>query len=85
METYNSHRHASNPEEENFYKKFLEHINNNSDDISCIVFPPDFRSGGRYPSDTLNPREENIVITTIQWLGSPVGQNFLRECGFTKT
>ena len=32
------------------------------------------------PSD----RDKMVAATVIQWLGSPVGQGFLRECGFVK-
>jgi len=33
------------------------------------------------PSD----RDKMVAATVIQWLGSPVGQGFLRDCGYTKT
>tara|TARA_B100001094_G_scaffold150751_1_gene145899 strand:+ start:56 stop:517 length:462 start_codon:yes stop_codon:yes gene_type:complete len=32
------------------------------------------------PSD----RDKMVAATVIQWLGSPVGQGFLRDCGFVK-
>ena len=37
---------------------------------------------GDTPSDFVNEREQSIMISTIQWLGSPMGQAFLREHGF---
>jgi hypothetical protein len=36
------------------------------------------------PLEYLSEREKKIMISTIQWLGSPVGQGFLKECGFEK-
>jgi hypothetical protein len=40
--------------------------------------------GGVRPADHLTDREKQIVLSTIQWLGSPVGQGFLNDCGFDK-
>jgi hypothetical protein len=34
--------------------------------------------------DKWNERDATVAATVIQWLGSPVGQNFLEECGFVK-
>ena len=36
------------------------------------------------PNDFLTERETMICCNLIQWLGSPVGQWFLSECGFVK-
>lgn len=30
----------------------------------------------------MNKNEEDICLNLIQWLGSPVGQSFLNNCGF---
>ena len=60
------YRHKSNPKEKEFHDKFIEQHGDN--DMSMIVFP----SNGLSPSEYLSRREESIVITTIQWLGSPV-------------
>ena len=32
----------------------------------------------------VSPRERTIAATVIQWLGSPVGQNFLDSLGYEK-
>jgi hypothetical protein len=84
MEGYKTYRHKDNPAEKVFHDKFIELFSYDHDDISRVVFSSDERTGGMMPRDYLNPREEQIVISTIQWLGSPVGQNFLIECGFKK-
>jgi len=78
MEGYKKYRHKSNPVEKELHDKFIE--KHGDKDMSMIVFPP--KENGIQPSEFLTEREEKIVISTIQWLGSPVGQGFLEECGF---
>jgi len=78
MEGFKTYRHESNPKEKELHDKFIEQHGNG--DMSMIIFPP--KNGGLSPTEYLTEREEKIVISTIQWLGSPVGQNFLRDCGF---
>lgn len=36
-----------------------------------------------YPPEPTD-RDKMVAATVIQWLGSPVGQGFLRDCGFVK-
>lgn len=74
------YRHDSNPKEKEFHDKFIKE---HGKDMSLIVYPQRAEPLDQ-PSERLSPKEESIVITTIQWLGSPVGQNFLYECGFEK-
>jgi len=78
MEGFKSYRHNSNPKEKELHDKFVkEHL----DEADFIVFGQK-EGTGFVPKDYLNDREQKIVISTIQWLGSPVGQSFLKECGF---
>ena len=49
--------------------------------MDYIVFGS-LRPSQDIPDDYLSDREKNIVLSTIQWLGSPVGQGFLRDCDF---
>ncbi len=79
MDTFKMHRHESNPKEKELYEKFLA---NNDRDMDLIIFG--HGSNSFRPLDYLSDREKQIVLSTIQWLGSPVGQGFLRECGFEK-
>ena len=58
-----------------------EHMGKYTGDMSFIVFPPS-RESGSHPSDYLSDREKRIVLSTIQWLGSPVGQGFLDRNNF---
>lgn len=46
-------------------------------DASFIVFG--VKEGtGLNPDDYLTEREERVVLATIQWLGTPVGQGFIK-------
>jgi len=76
---YKVYRHESNPKEKEFHDTFMKDYSRFGD-MSMIVFPPNER--GSRPNDYLTDREAKIVISTIQWLGSPVGQGFLNRCGF---
>jgi len=82
MEGFKTNRHGQNPKEKEFHDKFLkEHNRKGYEDMDLIVFG---HKENLRPNDILTPREKKIVLSTIQWLGSPVGQGFLRECGFTQ-
>ena len=61
--------------------KALEVFNKDHlENASSIVFG--VKNGtGFYPNDYLTEREEKIVLATIQWLGTPVGEGFIREIG----
>lgn len=84
LEGFKKYRHNDNPKEKEFHDKFIK------DYIDCekctcpvdlLVFPA-CNNSVMHPSDYLTDREKRIVISAIQWLGSPVGQSFLRDCGF---
>ena len=72
-----SYRHLDNPEEKRFHDaaKQME-----TSMLSAITLPLNDR--GTEPSRYLNEDEEQLVINTLQWLGSPVGQSWLRELGY---
>ena len=54
-----------------FNQDHLEHA-------SSIVFG--VKEGtGFYPNDYLTEREEKVVLSVIQWLGTPVGQGFINQ------
>jgi len=82
LEGFKLYRHKSNPKEKEFHDKFLkEHNRDGYNDMDLIVFGHSPNSFS--PNDYLSDREKEIVLSTIQWLGSPVGQGFLSKCGFT--
>ena len=80
MEGFKTYRHESNPKEKELHDKFVEHVSHNHDTLSRLVFGS--TDDDNFPKEYLASKEEKIAISTIQWLGSPVGQNFLRDCGF---
>lgn len=81
MKGNKEYRFEDNPKEKEFYEKFIEMISNEgSDAIHSIIFSHD--KYGK-PKEYLTDRERDICSNLIQWLGSPVGQGFLEECGFT--
>lgn len=76
------YRHGKNPIEKKLHDKFNEmHINDRNCNVDLLVFPP-FDTYQNHSVDTLSDREKQIMLTTVQWLGSSVGQYFLSECGF---
>lgn len=84
MEGYKTYRHKNNPVEKELHDKFIgEYVENDmsTNILEKIIFGCS-NDAQTIPNDYLSDREKRIVISTIQWLGSPVGQGFLRECGF---
>lgn len=79
MEGFKVYRHADNPEEKLFHDKFAEFDLENA---SAITLP--LNEHGTAPKEYLTDREHKIVLSAIQWLGSPVGQGFLNELGYKK-
>lgn len=80
MKILKKHRLESNPQEKVFVDEFIKqhcHLDN----LDLIVFG--HPSYSTTPKDHLSGREKEIILSTIQWLGSPVGQGFLDSCGFT--
>lgn len=81
MDSFKNYRFKTNPKEKEFFDKFLKHHNRDGyTDMDNIVFGTDER--GIRPAQYLTDREKKVVLSTIQWLGSPVGQSFLNDCGF---
>lgn len=81
MEGFKTHRHKENPIEKELHDKFIEWYVNDHSNMDLLVFPP-ANSQQTRAEDTLSDREKRIVITMVQWMGTPLGQSLLRECGF---
>lgn len=77
MEGYKTYRHKSNPKEKELHDKFIQTYRYL--DMERIIFPEEGRSS---PDHILSERDMKIMITTVQWLGSSVGQGFLKKNGF---
>lgn len=73
---YNFHRYESNPLEEQFalaWQKLNDRCTmNGMKTIDYILNPP----SSKFPI-LCSSRDQVIANTTIQWLGSPCGQNFI--------
>ena len=84
MKSNKEYRFADNPKEKEFHDKFkqmFEISNTTRNSLSAIIFGWKDASQN-YPNEYLTDKEEDICLNLIQWLGSPVGQSFLKECGF---
>lgn len=71
-----THRFADNPEEKRFAEAYAAKMGRRNLEwlLSC---------GGEVPAP-LSERDETVAATMIQWLGSPVGQGFLRDLGYER-
>lgn len=70
--------------EKRFAEAWEKQNNHQNVDRDCLTFllHVGAQGGGVYmapPSD----RDRVVAATVIQWLGSPVGQGFLEELGYT--
>jgi len=81
MKSFKKHRFENNPQEKVFVDEFIKQ-HSSSVDPDLIVFG--HKNNSMSPKDYLSDREKDIVLSVIQWLGSPVGQGFLDSCGFIK-
>lgn len=79
IKTFNEHRRGSNPQEDKIFEVACKWKKQNNVIFDQAVLGVTQRGE---PKDYLSDRENSIVFSTLQWLGSPVGQGFLRECGF---
>jgi hypothetical protein len=82
MNNCKEYRFKDNPKEKEFFDKFQDLFFRNNFSLrtlDAVIFGWNSDSN---PNDYLNDREVAICTNLIQWLGSPVGQGFLRNCGF---
>lgn len=81
-EGFKTYRHTQNPKEKELHDKFIEwYLSPGTGNFDLLVFPPE-DTHQTYAVDTLTQREIRIVITMVQWMGTPLGQSLLSECGF---
>jgi hypothetical protein len=72
------HRYKDNPLERKFaelWQKVNDGPNGGRTALDYLMDP----TNRGYPEPQITDRDWQIANTVIQWLGSPVGQNFLRE------
>jgi len=72
------YRFKDNPEE----KRFAEAWAKQHPTTLSYLLDPASGTRGRPPEPT--DREHEVAATVIQWLGSPVGQGFLRDLGYSR-
>jgi hypothetical protein len=85
MKANKEYRFKDNPKEKEFHDKFISMFESSgmaNKSLSAIIFGWE-NDRQNIPAQYLTDDEENICLNLIQWLGSPVGQSFLRQCGFT--
>lgn len=75
-----THRFKDNPEEFNFAEAW-EKQNKFGNNLAYLLDDRHVQQG--YPP-TPSDRDYVVAATVIQWLGSPVGQNFLRDLGYER-
>ncbi len=78
MKSFKEYRFDQNPKEKEFVDTFISQFSHYGN-MDLIIFG---HTPNGTPLDRLSEREESIVVSTIQWLGSPVGQGFLQTLGF---
>jgi hypothetical protein len=74
------YRHESNPQEKVFHDTFIKDFGT----VLALSQITKVVDGKGDPKEFVSLDEQNLMVTTIQWLGSPVGIGFLRNCGFIK-
>jgi hypothetical protein len=74
------YRLSGNPEEAAIAKAWQEH--NDSGNTLAWLLDPEKGNSRRPPEPS--ERDVAVAATVVQWLGSPVGQCFLRDLGYRK-
>lgn len=84
MKGTKQYRFKDNPKEKELHDKFIEMMSSDlssHDMLSSIVFGWK-NERQNTPKQYITEEQQTICVNLIQWLGSPVGQGFLRNCGF---
>jgi hypothetical protein len=79
INTFNKHRRLDNPQEAKNYEVASKWKKEHGVIFDQAILGADGRGK---PKEYLTDREYEIVFSTLQWLGSHVGESFLRECGY---
>ncbi len=74
-----THRFAEHPEEQRIAEAWARREGS----FLQYMLQPAAEHGVRRPPDP-SDRDEVVAATVMQWLGSPVGQGFLRDLGYEK-
>ena len=71
VKAHRTYRHGDNPMEKSFHDTFLKEFKNKFHQVALPV-----------ERNYSTQEEDKIILSAIQWLGSPVGQSFLNKNGF---
>jgi hypothetical protein len=77
------YRFRNNPEEKRFAKKWTEHNKHGSGSVSTLAYLLWEGDQITCPPEA-SDRDHTVAATVIQWLGSTVGQAFLRDLKYEK-
>lgn len=81
--TYKTYRLVRNDPYHQAEVKLVDEFNKFTDlDVSRFVYGADSKGN---PNSILNNNGIKIAVSLIQWLGTPVGKAFLKDCGFEYT
>lgn len=81
MNSFKEYRLRDNEKEQELYSSFKYMFEHDNNTLSAIIFGWE-NDRQNCPKEHLTEREEDICLSLIQWLGSPVGQSYLAMCGF---
>ena len=73
----NSHRLNNNPLEKKCAEAWAELNSHNHSEDSTLQYL--LAEDPNHPDDEVTYRDRVVAATVIQWLGSPVGESFVRE------
>ena len=76
------YRFRDNPEEKRFSDAWLAETEREMG-TSILAYLMNTGAQDYRPADP-SERDQVVAATVIQWLGSPVGQGFLRDLGYTR-
>jgi hypothetical protein len=76
------YRFKENPEEKRFAEAWAQH--DDPDHVHLAYLLHVGSQGGGIRPVGASERDKVVAATVIQWLGSPVGQGFLRDLGYEK-
>lgn len=84
MKGTKEYRFKDNPLEKKFHDEFIDYFTDTHSVHKALSGIVNGWSNNRQdqPNEWLTKKEEIICVNLIQWLGSPVGIGFLRDCGF---
>jgi hypothetical protein len=78
---YHTRRFRDNPEEKRFAEAWAK-MNDGSNNVNYLL--DESHADQRFTPEAPE-RDCRIAATVIQWLGSPVGQGFLRDLGYERS